>query len=235
VPAVFAHFSLIIIMRQLSFIIAFIAVASGSTACYGPADAASAHVDSLRADSIARARQDSVNRSLPGYVVDSARPIPEEIRRFAARIGGDPVSAFAHASASREALIRRVVRDVVESDSTDLSAAAITPREFIDLIYPSSPYTHPPYEQPPDLVWMQIANPSAAGYRRLLARRGGQAFAYIGHGCASKAERQGPNTLFVDCVITVRDPSRAEIKQRWFGSIIERDGRFKILSYRNQF
>ena len=223
-------------MRQLSFIVAFVAISSTTTtACYGPADAASAHVDSLRADSIARARQDSINRSLPGYVVDSARPIPEEIRRFAARIGGNPVSVFAHASASREALIRRVVRDVVASDSTDLSAAAITPREFIDLIYPSSPYTRPPYEQPPDLVWMQIANPSAAGYRRLLARRGGQAFVYISHGCAGKPERQGPNTLFVDCVITVRDPSRAEIKQRWFGSIIERDGRFKVLSYRNQF
>ena len=223
-------------MRQLSLIILLIAIAStGTTACYGPANAASARADSLRTDSIARARQDSINRTLPGYVVDSARPIPEEIRRFAARVGGTPVSVFAHASASREALIQRVVRDVAKADSTDLAAAAITPREFIDLVYPSSPYTRPPYEQPPDLVWMQIANPSAAGYRRLLGRRGGQAFVYVTHGCASKAERQGPNTLYVDCVITVRDPSRQEIKQRWFGSIIERNGHFKILSFRNQF
>ena len=223
-------------MRRLSFFLSFIGIASTTdTACYGPADAASAHADSLRTDSIARARQDSINRTLPGYVIDSARPIPEEIRRFAARIGGNPVSMFAHASASREALVRRVARDVVASDSTDLSAAAITPREFIDLVYPSSPYTHPPYEQPPDLVWMQIANPSAAGYRRLLARRGGQALAYVGYGCAGKPERQGPNTIHVDCVVTVRDPSHQAIKQRWFGSIIERNGRFKILSYRNQF
>ena len=223
-------------MRQLSFILSFIAIASTtSTACYGPADAASARTDSLRADSIARARQDSINRTLPGYVIDSARPIPEEIRRFAARIGGNPVSVFAHASASREALIRRVVRDVSRADSTDLSAAAITPREFIDLVYPSTPYTHPPYEQPPDLVWMQIANPSAAGYRRLLGRRGGQGFTYVNHTCGAKPERQGPNTLHLDCVITVRDPNHQEMKQRWFGSIIERNGRFKILSYRNQF
>jgi hypothetical protein len=223
-------------MRQLSFIISFIALASTTTtACYGPADAASARADSLRTDSIARARQDSINRTLPGYVVDSARPIREEIRRFAARIGGDSVRSFAHASPSVESLIRRVVRGVAKADSVDLAGAAITPREFIDLVYPSSPYTRPPYEQPPDLVWMQIANPSAAGYRRLLARRGGQAFSYVGHSCAPKREHQGPNTLFLDCSITVRDPSHAEIKQRWFGSIIERDGRFKILSYRNQF
>jgi len=223
-------------MRQLSLIISLTALASSTTtACYGPADAASSHADSVRTDSIARARQDSINRTLPGYVVDSARPIPEEIRRFAARVGGNPASSFAHASASREALIRRVVRGVSNADSADLAAAAITPREFIDLVYPSSPYTHPPYEQPPDLVWMQIANPSAAGYRRLLARRGGQPFAYVSHSCAGKAAHQGPNTLFLDCLITVRDESKAQIKQRWFGTIVERGGRFKILSYRNQF
>jgi hypothetical protein len=223
-------------MRHLSLIISFIALASSTTtACYGPADAASSRTDSLRTDSIARARQDSINRTLPGYVIDSARPIAEEIRRFAARVGGNPVRSFAHASSSHEALIRRVVRDVSRADSADLAAAAITPREFIDLVYPSSPYTHPPYEQPPDLVWMQIANPSAAGYRRLLARRGGQTFAYVNSSCTDRPEHQGPNTLFVNCGITVRDASNTEIKQRWFGTIVERNGRFKILSYRNQF
>ena len=224
-------------MRPLFLFISFLCIGfmTATAACYGPADAASARTDSLRTDSITRARQDSINRTLPGYVVDSARPIPDEIRRFAARVGGDPVSAFVHASESRESLIRRVVRDVTLADSTDLAAAAITPREFIDLVYPSSPYTHRPYEQPPDLVWMQISSPSAAGYRRLLARRGGQAFTYVGHTCGGKPDRQGTNTLFVDCVIAVRDPQHEQIKQRWFGTIIERDGRFKILSYRNQF
>jgi hypothetical protein len=176
-----------------------------------------------------------LDRARPSGFDQSARPIPEEIRRFAERVGGDSVSSFAHASMSREALIRRVVRDVARADSSDLAAAAITPREFIDLVYPSSPYTHRPYEQPPDLVWMQIANPSGAGYRRLLGRLGGQAFAYISDACAGKPERQGANTLYLGCIIMVSDPSHRQIKQRWFGSIIERDGRFKILSYRNQF
>jgi len=57
----------------------------------------------------------------------------------------------------------------------------------------------------------------------------------VSHSCTGKAEHQGPNTLFLDCLITVRDESKAQIKQRWFGTIVERDGRFKILSYGNQF
>src|ERR1043165_2290911 len=63
--------------------------------------------DSARADSIARARQDSINRTLPGYVIDSLLPVDEELRRFRAAIGGEPVPAFVAGSPSREALAKR--------------------------------------------------------------------------------------------------------------------------------
>src|SRR5512138_1154903 len=48
----------------------------------------SAAADSTSADSIERARQDSINRSQPGYVVDSARPPEEDLRRFRDVLGG---------------------------------------------------------------------------------------------------------------------------------------------------
>ena len=200
-----------------------------------PADAATIRADSLRRDSVARARQDSINRTLPGYVVDSIHPIEEEIRRFKATIGGEPVQTFAHASPSRESLVRRIVRDVANGDSTDLAAAAVTPREFIDLVYPSSPYTHPPYRETPSMIWMQIANPSNSGFVRLIRRLGGQPWKYESHTCQGHAERQGTNTLWLDCTIRVITPQRETTTQRWFGTIIARDGRYKVMSFRNQF
>src|SRR6476661_7758906 len=60
--------------------------------------------DSARADELRRARQDSINRTLPGYVVDSIFPVDEEIRRFKTKIGGTPATVLAHGSPSREAL-----------------------------------------------------------------------------------------------------------------------------------
>lgn len=200
-----------------------------------PADAATIRADSLRRDSVARARQDSINHTLPGYVVDSIHPIEEEIRRFKATIGGEPVQAFLHASSSREDLVRRVVHDVASGDSTDLASLAVTPREFIDLVYPSSPYTHPPYRETPSMVWMQIANPSNAGFLRLIRRLGGQPFQYESHTCRKAAERQARNTLWLDCTIRVLTPQRETTTQRWFGTIIERDGKYKVMSFRNQF
>ncbi len=188
----------------------------------------------VASDSVARARQDSINRAQPGYVVDSILPVEEEIRRFSAAVGGTPVTALQHASASREELVKRIIGDVVRADSADLVAVRVTPREFIDLMYPSSPFTHPPYRQAPGLVWMQIDNPSVGGLKRLLRRAGGVRVAYLGHTCDAKPERQGPNTLWSSC--SVRLAANGDtVTQRWFGTILEREGRFKLLSYKNQF
>src|SRR5262249_19118532 len=161
-------------------------------------------------------------------------PVEEELRRFRAAVGGKPVAALSNGSSSREELVKRVVRDVAVRDSADLRALTLTPREFADLVYPSSPYTHPPYRTPPGLAWMQISQPSASGLKRLLARRGGTAFEYVDYSCSPMPERQGANTLWTDCQIRLTGPSRETLTQRWFGSIIERDGVYKVVSFANQ-
>jgi hypothetical protein len=191
--------------------------------------------DSARADSIARARQDSINRAQPGYIIDSVLPVEEEMRRFSAAVGGTPVTALANGSASREELVKRLVRAVSAQDTTDLRAMALTAREFADLVYPTSPYTHPPYRQPPGLVWSQIMNPSVSGFRRLMRRRGGMQYQYVSHTCRPQPERQGENRLWLECRIRMVGPERDTTTQRWFGTIIERGGQFKIVSFSNQF
>ena len=195
----------------------------------------SLRADSIRQDSIARARQDSINRAQPGYVIDSALPVEEELRRFRAAVGGKPVTVLSNGSSSREELVKRVVRAVAVRDSADLRALTLTSREFADLVYPSSPYTHPPYRTAPGLVWMQISQPSETGLKRLLARRGGATFEYVDHSCQPTPEHQGRNTLWTDCQVRVIGPTHETLSQRWFGSIIERDGVYKVVSFANQF
>lgn len=235
-------------MKTFGFTVAAIVLSSTIAACdsvHGAQRAPNAHgdsiradsirADSIRADSLARARQDSINRAQPGYVVDSTLPIEEEMRRFSAAIGGTPVTVLGHASRSREALVKRIVADVARADSADLRAALLTPREFADLVYPSSPYTHPPYRQAPGLTWMLIANPSESGLTRLLRRRGGQPYRFAGYACDPHAERQGANTLWQKCILRLVDAKGDTTTQRWFGSIIARAGRYKLVSYKNQF
>jgi hypothetical protein len=197
--------------------------------------ASSTPADSVRADSIARARQDSINRTLPGYVIDSILPVEEELRRFRVALGGDSATTFTGGSASRETLVRRFVNALVANDTNDLRAMAVHGREFADLYYPESPYAHPPFRQSPALAWSLIQNPSSSGLTRLIRRLGGQPMKYVGQKCDPKVLHEGRNTRYAGCLITIVDASGATITKRYFGSIVERDGKYKFMSYTNQF
>jgi hypothetical protein len=231
-------------------------VLSGSVAFIGCAVAACSSsrdesstlsaVDSLRADSTARAQQDSINRTLPGYVVDSILPAEEELRRFrlavaagedagAANEPRDSATTLAGGARSREGLVRRFMTALSANDSSAFSEMLLTAREFADLVYPESPYTHPPYRQSPALVWNQIRNPSTSGLTRLLRRIGGTRIHYMSHFCDRRPDRQGANVIWAGCTVRIVDQNRDTTSQRLFGSIIERDGQFKFVSYSNEF
>ena len=203
--------------------------------CSSKSHGSTVRADSVRADSIARARQDSINRASPGYVIDSVLPVEEELRRFRAAVGGAEVTELQHASPSRTALVRRFVRDLAARDSVDLMQAVISPREFADLIYPSSPNTHPPYRQSPGFVWMQIGGQSSSGLKRVLQRRGAAGAHLPRPHVLAKPDVQGANRLWTQCVVRLVSPAGDTTTQRLFGTIVERGGRFKFVSYANQF
>jgi hypothetical protein len=208
---------------------------AGSCARAEGASHRNAAVDSTTADSIARARQDSINRSQPGYVIDSARTPEEDLRRFRDALGGTPAIELQGGSATRNDLVRRLVSAVRDRDTVQLRAMVLTAREFADVVYPSSPYMHPPYAQPAALMWMQIANGSVRGFTRLIRRRGGVPFVLDSYECEATPNREGRNVLWSGCVVRLSAPGYGTVAERWFGSIIERDGRFKFVSYANQF
>jgi len=205
------------------------AVAVGSQACR---QARGAAIDSARADSIARARQDSINRAQPGYVIDSVLPLNEELRRFRAAVGGRRISALRNASESRDVLVRRAVGALSSADTADLRAMTVDAREFADLVFSTSPFARPPFRQPVGFAWQQIHGSSTVGMRRLIQKMSGHTWRYIDHRCAPRVEHQGANTIWSSCEVRLVAPSGDTIPAQLFGSIIERDGRFKVVTFR---
>jgi hypothetical protein len=177
---------------------------------------------------LARARQDSVVRARPGYIVDSILPVVEEIRRFNATNGERP-PGFAHGATSRSSLVKAFVSAIEQNDTTALARLVIDRNEFGYLVYPSSPNTAPPYRQSPDLVWTMRSAGTEKAAKRLLGRFGGRPLGFQGYSCPTRPERQGDNTLWSGCVVR----SDAATELRMFGAIIERDGRFKFLALTN--
>jgi hypothetical protein len=185
--------------------------------------------DSSAAVDVERARLDSSVRARPGYVIDSIRPIDEEIRRFESTLGPRP-TGLTGGAASRDGLVRAFVRAVESRDSTALAKLVVDRTEFGYLVYPTSPNARPPYRQSPEIVWLTRSAATSKATSRLIDRFGGQSVGFAGLSCFAPPKRQGDNTIWFDCATDRVTPSGDTTRLRMFGAIVERDGRFKFLS-----
>ena len=201
-------------------------------ACDAPPTVRTAQASPADSSAI-RARQDSIVRSRPGYIVDSILPVEEEIRRFQATLGTAP-QAFSRGERSRAALVAAFVRSLERADTTVLLGLVVSSAEFGFLIYPTSPNARPPYRQSPELVWLQRSAASEKGARRLLARFAGRPLDYRGISCPTPGAAEGDNVIWSGCVVRLgTDDNRNTTTLRLFGPIVERDGQFKFLSLSN--
>lgn len=168
----------------------------------------------------------------PATVVDSIFPVEEEIRRFQAELP-EEVTELRGGETSRDALVARFVTALEAADTLGLASLAMTPGEFGYLYYPTSRYTRPPYRLSPGLVWFQNQNQSSRGLTRLLRRYAGHPMGYISFHCPDEGEAEGENHLWHYC--TVRHLYQGDtVNVRLFGSIWERDGRYKLVGFANE-
>lgn len=168
-------------------------------------------------------------------VVDSAIAPEEALRRF--RVGIDSVARLdSSAAPSRDALLRRFTSAVAARDTATLRRLAISPAEFAWLYYPSTQYLRPPYATAPDILWQLMHARSESGRRRLVARVGGAPIRLVRYSCEPQPKVEGDNLLFEQCSVSYERAATDSVEQRrLFGSIIARDGRYKFVSYANDF
>lgn len=163
----------------------------------------------------------------PGWSVDSA------LGRF--RAGLARTDTLRHAKASPEALVRSFVEALGHGDTLALAQLHVSRSEFAWLVYPESRFARRPYRQPPELTWSLIIERSDAALARLLARRAGESIRYAGHTCDAADDMEGRSRYRGGCRVAYVTLRGDTVTERLFSSIIERDGRFKIGSYANQF
>lgn len=161
--------------------------------------------------------------------VDSIRPIEVELARFRESVGGREVRALRGGAPSRDELVARFSQGLAAHDTAALSALLLDAQEFAWLYYPYTVYTHPPYQQAPGMVWLLTVQNSEKGLRRALERFGGREPDGTRYSCAT-TEPQDLNVLHGDCAVRLAGDTT---DRRLFGTIIERAGHFKFVSYAN--
>lgn len=168
----------------------------------------------------------------PAAVVDSIFPIEEEIRRF--REGLPEVTTLSGGAPDRDALVAEFVRAVEAADTAALAPLVLDRAEFGWLYYPHTMYTEPPYELSPALLWFQMQNLSSRSLTRLFRRYAGQPLHARGYACEEEPRVEGPNRVWNECRLRLEAPGSEPVELRLFGSVVERDGTYKFVSYASE-
>lgn len=170
----------------------------------------------------------------PGDKIDSILPMPEYLRRF--REGLTKPARLAGGSSSRDGLARAFLSAVASRDTSAVSGLLVNRAEFGWLVFPDHRYASPPYELDPAVFWLQLSGETDKGLHRVFERYGGKVLGFRALACQRDTLqiRTGPVKVWSSCRVTFQAGDSVE-SHRMFGSIVERDGRVKLLSLATDF
>lgn len=184
-------------------------------------------------DRAAEAGRPTQASPMAGMKIDTILPPGEALRRFQAEL--TPVTELEEAPRGRDALVSRFIEALERADTAVLEKLVLSKAEYGFLYFPASVYSRKPYELPPDIAWLLNEQNGQKGATRLLRRLGGHALHFGGYTCGSSVSEQ-ENIFWRDCQVKYLDPgSSRPVARKLFGTIMERGGRFKFLSYANDF
>ena len=163
--------------------------------------------------------------------IDSFVPREEALRRFQQNL--TPVTRLQSPYGRRDSLLAAFIHALSARDTAAIVAMAVTPAEFAYLYYPTTPQSLPPYDLEPGLMWQLLRQRSERGIRRALAVYGGQRLELLSHDCGPGSSREGRNTIVGPCTLRLRDQAGQGVSVRLVTQIMERNGRYKVLSYAN--
>jgi len=172
-----------------------------------------------------------IAEAAPAAVVDSILPVEEALRRFRADL--PPPDSLESGYTDRDSLVAAFGRALFRADTATLAELLMSRAEFAYLYYPASHFSREPYELDPALLWFQIQNGTSQGITRALRRYGGVGYEYAGHECEAEPAARDGIRLWERCVVSYRDARGEHLSGRFFGSVLEHGGRYRIVSYSN--
>lgn len=136
-----------------------------------------------------------------------------------------------HARPSADVLVEDVLTALERRDAARLRQLALSEAEFRVAIWPELPAARPERNLTADYVWREQRIKSEAGLQSVLAEHGGKTLELVR--LEFRGETTQHRTFLVrrEPAVVVRGADVEEQTLRLFGSIVERDGGFKIFSY----
>jgi hypothetical protein len=145
--------------------------------------------------------------------------------------GCQPDPPLANTQDSARAVAAQVLDALARRDRPALEALAISEPEFRAHVWPSLPAARPERNLPMSYVWGDLHQKSTAGLSRILAQHGDRRYELVDLRFADEATPYDGYVVHRKAVLTVRTAGGPPEDIRVCGSLIEKDGRWKVFSY----
>ncbi|HEX6368306.1 MAG TPA: hypothetical protein VF006_05205 [Longimicrobium sp.] len=177
--------------------------------------------------------RDAAPSAEAAVTVDSIRPPAEALSRF--REGLPIADSLSGGAPSRDALVARFVDAVARQDTATVRALVLDRAEYGWIYFPSLQRMNPATNMQPQVMWMLHAQESEKGITRVMRRLGGGQARFGGYACEAAPRVEGANRYWDACTVDTMSSDGEKATLKLFGSVVERGGRWKIVSYANDF
>jgi hypothetical protein len=137
---------------------------------------------------------------------------------------------LADGAASPEALARAVLEAIRTNDRAGLVRLAVSEREFREHVWPRLPASRPERKLPFSYVWGDLRQKSDAALATTIQRYRGRLFE-VRNVSFSEATDYVEYKVHREATFGVRDSTGNESDLRVCGSLLEKDGVWKVFSY----
>lgn len=132
---------------------------------------------------------------------------------------------------SAEAAASAVLQALAARDAGTLWQLALTEQEFREVIWPELPSSRPEVHLPVAYAWGTLAQNSQGSLASTLAAHGGRRYTLVNVRVTGRSTPYDTFTVHRDVALDVGDEAGVRRQIRVFGSLLEREGRWKIFSF----
>lgn len=145
--------------------------------------------------------------------------------------GCSSTTPLANGHLSAEEVAGAVLDGLARRDRAGLEALALSDREFRQHVWPALPASRPERNLPYSYVWGELHQKSRTQLAQTLAEHGGKNWTLLGVRFGGETTKYPSYTVHREATFRVRDASGTESEIRTCGSMLEKDGAWKVFSY----